>query len=130
MLAGLDRHHQLGADTVIGGNQHRIGEAGCLQVEQAAKAADLHVGTWPARRLHDRLDLLDERIAGIDINACLRVSELVLLARHDLLLRFSAAFALFACTSFARKLATLFDHRLRRVRRPMFRESVRIKVAV
>ena len=50
VLAGLDGDLQLGADAVIGGDQHRIGEAGGLEVEQAAEAADLAIGARPARR--------------------------------------------------------------------------------
>ena len=56
VVAGLDGDLQLGADAVIGGDQHRIGEAGGLEVEQAAEAADLAIGARPARRAHQRLD--------------------------------------------------------------------------
>ena len=59
VLAGIDGDLQLGADAVIGGDQHRVGEAGGLEVEQAAEAADLAIGARPARRAHQRLDLLD-----------------------------------------------------------------------
>ncbi len=41
--AGLDRDLDLGADAVGGGDQHRVDKAGPLEVEQAAKAADLGV---------------------------------------------------------------------------------------
>ena len=47
VLAGIDGDLQLGADAVIGRDQHRIGEAGGLEVEQAAEAADLAVGARP-----------------------------------------------------------------------------------
>ena len=46
--AGLDRDLDLGADAVGGGDQHRIGEARALEVEQAAEAADLGVGARAA----------------------------------------------------------------------------------
>ena len=42
--AGLDRDLHLGADAVVGGDQDRVREAGGLEVEQAAEAADLRVG--------------------------------------------------------------------------------------
>ena len=60
---------QLGADAVIGGDQHGIAEARRLQVEQAAEAADLGLGAEPPRRAHQRLDLLDHAVACIDVDA-------------------------------------------------------------
>ena len=45
---GLDRDLDLGADAVVGGDQDRIGEAGALEIEQAAEAADLGVGAAAA----------------------------------------------------------------------------------
>ena len=39
VLPGLDRDPQLGADAVRGRHQHRVGEAGGLEVEQGAEAA-------------------------------------------------------------------------------------------
>ena len=42
--AGVDGDLELGADAVIGGDQHRIDETGRLEVEQAAKAADFGIG--------------------------------------------------------------------------------------
>ncbi len=41
MQAGLDRDLELGADAIGGRDQHRIGKAGGLEVEQAAEPADL-----------------------------------------------------------------------------------------
>ena len=46
---GLDGDLDLGADAVGRGDQERIGEAGGLEVEQAAEAADLGVGARRAR---------------------------------------------------------------------------------
>ena len=48
MHAGLDRDLDLGANAVGGGHQDRIGKTGPLEVEQAAKAADLGVMRLPA----------------------------------------------------------------------------------
>ena len=49
MQAGLDRDLELGADAVGGGDQDRVLEAGGLEVEQAAEAADLGIGARRAR---------------------------------------------------------------------------------
>ena len=49
--AGLDRDLDLGADAVGRRDQHRVGEAGALEVEQPAEAADLGVGARAARSL-------------------------------------------------------------------------------
>src|SRR5262249_38565491 len=75
-----------GADTVIGGNENGIGEARGLEVEQAAEAADLAIGTRPARRTDSRLDLLDEQVAGIDVDARVAIGQAVFsrLAHADL----------------------------------------------
>jgi hypothetical protein len=67
--AGVDGDLQLGADAVIGRDQDRVGEAGGLEVEQAAEAADLAIGAGPAGGAHQRLDLLDHQVAGIDVDA-------------------------------------------------------------
>ena len=73
--AGLDRDLDLGADAVGGGDQHRVLEARALEVEQPAEAADLGVRARPRRRLHQRLDQLHHAVAGIDIDAGLRIGE-------------------------------------------------------
>ena len=73
--AGLDRDLDLGADAVVGGDQHRVLEARALEVEQAAEAADLGVGARPRGRLHQRLDQLHHAVAGVDIDAGLRIGE-------------------------------------------------------
>ena len=73
--AGLDGDLDLGADAVVGRDQHRILEARALEIEQAAEAADLGVGARPRRRLHQRLDQLDHAVPGIDIDAGLRIGE-------------------------------------------------------
>ena len=46
-MPDFDGDLELGADAVIGGDQHRIGEARRLEVEQPAEAADLAVGARP-----------------------------------------------------------------------------------
>ena len=66
---GLDGDLQLGADAVGGGHQHRIGEPRRLQVEQRAEAAEPAHHARPLRGPRQRLDRLDQRIAGLDIHA-------------------------------------------------------------
>ena len=73
--AGLDRDLELCPDAVIGRDQHGIREAGGLQIEQAAEPADLGVGAAPAGRAHQRLEAFDESVAGLDVDARLRVGE-------------------------------------------------------
>ena len=52
--AGLDGDLQLGADAVVGGDQDRVLEAGPLEIEQRAEAAEVGIGArraaspWPA----------------------------------------------------------------------------------
>ena len=67
--AGFDRDLDLGADAVGGGDQDRILEAGALEVEQSAEAADLGVRARPRRGPHQRLDQLHHAVAGVDIDA-------------------------------------------------------------
>ena len=57
-------------------------EARALEVEQAAEAADFAVGARPRGRLYQRLDQVDHPVAGVDIDARLRVGEPALLFRH------------------------------------------------
>ncbi len=74
-MPALDGDLDLGADAVIGRDQDRIGEAGGLQVEQAAEAADLGVGAAPPRGAHQRLDQIDHARAGVDVDARLRIGQ-------------------------------------------------------
>ena len=73
--AGVDRDLELGADAVVGGDQDRVLEAGALQIEQRAEAAEVGVRARPAGRAGERLDGADERIAGIDIDPGITVGE-------------------------------------------------------
>ena len=75
VAAGLDGDLELGADAVVGGDQDRVLVAGRLEVEEAAEAAEVGAGPRPARRLHQRLDGLDQRIAGIDVDAGITVGD-------------------------------------------------------
>ena len=84
MQAGLDRDLELGADAVGGGDQNRILEARRLEVEQPAETADLGVGAGAGGGAHHRLDQIDQTIAGVDIDARIRVSEPVFAVDHGL----------------------------------------------
>ena len=77
--AGLDRELQLGADAVGGGDQDRVGEAGRLQVEQRAEAAQAAQHAGPRGGARQRLDRLDQRIAGIDIDAGRAIGQAIAL---------------------------------------------------
>jgi len=76
--AGLDRDLQLGADAVVGGDQHRIPVAAGLEVEETAEAAELGVGADARGRLGERRDATDERVAGLDVDAGPRIGPAVL----------------------------------------------------
>jgi len=80
--AGFDRHFQLGADTVIGSHQNRVGKARSLEVKQATEAADLAISARPTCRAHQRLDTVDHLVAGIDIDTRLGIGEAVFPIRH------------------------------------------------
>ena len=50
MQAGVDGNLELGADAVVGGNEDRVLEAGGLEIEQRAEAAEIGVRARPPRR--------------------------------------------------------------------------------
>jgi len=66
--------HQLGADAVGGGHQQGIRVARGLGVEQPAEAAELGRRAGPPGRRRQRLDGLDEGVAGVDVDPGLLVS--------------------------------------------------------
>jgi hypothetical protein len=74
-MAGVDGDLDLGADPVGRRHQHRVLEAGALQVEQPAEAANLGVGASPCGRPHQRLDQVDHGVAGVDVDAGLRIGQ-------------------------------------------------------
>jgi hypothetical protein len=71
--AGGDREFELGADAVGGGDQDRIRVARRLEVEQRAEAAQPRRRPGARGRLGERLDRLDQGIAGIDVDAGIAV---------------------------------------------------------
>ncbi|GAB4391917.1 MAG: hypothetical protein Tsb0032_05560 [Kiloniellaceae bacterium] len=74
---GGDGDLQLGADTVVGGDQQRVVVAGGLEVEEAAEAAEPGVGAAAGGRAGEGLDGLNQRVAGIDVDARILVAQLV-----------------------------------------------------
>ena len=74
---GLDGEHQLGADAVGGGDQDRVAEAGRLEVEQRAEAAEAAHRAGPVGGAGERLDALDQRVAGLDVDAGVAIGQAV-----------------------------------------------------
>jgi len=70
---GGDRDLELGADTVGGGDEDRIFEAGGFQVEERAEAPEARVAAGPRRRARERLDGLDQSVARVDVDAGIAV---------------------------------------------------------
>ncbi len=68
MQSGLHGDFQLGANAVGGGDQNRVDEAGRLQVEQRAKAAQATQQAATRSAAGQRLDRLHQSIAGGDID--------------------------------------------------------------
>jgi hypothetical protein len=82
VAAGFDRDQHLGADTVGPRDQHGVLEPRALQVEQAAEPADFAVRARSCGRAHQRFDQLDHAIAGVDVDAGIRIREPVALVVH------------------------------------------------
>ena len=77
MAGGFDRDLDLGADAVGRGDQDRVGEAGGFEIEQPAEAADFGAGAGARRGAHQGLDQIHHAVAGIDIDAGVRVARLI-----------------------------------------------------
>ena len=65
---------QLGADTVGSGNQHGLAKA-LADLDQTAKTANARQHLRAHRALGHRFDALDQRIARIDVDACIAVGK-------------------------------------------------------
>jgi len=68
MLAGGDREFQFRADPVGGSHQDGIAIAGRFRIEEGAEAAEGRRGAAATGRTRQRLDGLDQRIAGVDVD--------------------------------------------------------------
>ena len=77
MPAGGDGEPQLRADAVGGRYQDGIAIAGRLRIEEGAEAAEGRRGAAAPGGARQRLDGLDQRIAGIDVDAGGFVGEAV-----------------------------------------------------
>jgi len=73
---GGDGDLQLGADTVGGRDQDGIAKPRRLEIEERAEAAEPGIGAAPRRRPGERLDRLDQRVAGIDVDASGAIARL------------------------------------------------------
>ena len=73
MNACLDGDFQLGADAVGGGDQNRVREARCLEIEQRAEAAETAHHPGAKRRFRQWLDRLDKGVTRLDIHARIAV---------------------------------------------------------
>src|SRR3546814_19614857 len=74
MLARFDRELQFRAHAVVRRDEQGIVEPRRLQVEKAAKAAQVGVGAGSARRTGERGNGTDQRVAGLDRYAGLGIS--------------------------------------------------------
>jgi hypothetical protein len=77
VLAGFDRDLQLGADAVGGRDQDRVVVARRLQIEERSESAEARIAAGARRGLGERLDRLDQRIAGIDIDPGIAIGQAV-----------------------------------------------------
>ena len=82
MDIGIDRDLNLGADAVIRGDENRIYVTSGLEIEEPAEPANFGVGPRPACRAHQRLDLVDHSIAGIDADAGIRIGQAIGVVAH------------------------------------------------
>ena len=71
---GVDRKSQLGADAVGARYQHRLAVTGG-QLHQGAEAADAGEHLGALRAAHERLDALDELVAGVDVDARVAITD-------------------------------------------------------
>jgi hypothetical protein len=74
MRAGLDRDLELGADAVGCGDEQGIFISARFQIEERAEAAEPRRGADARGRFRRRLDRLDQRIAGVDVDPGFLVS--------------------------------------------------------
>ena len=73
--AGIDGDLELGADAVVGRHQDRVLEAGGLEIEQGAEAAEVGIRAAPPGRPRQRLDGLHQGIAGVDVDARVAIGD-------------------------------------------------------
>jgi hypothetical protein len=73
MAPGGDRDLQLGADAVGGGHQQGVAIAERRQVEERAEPAEAAGAAAARRRPGERLDRLDQGVAGVDVDTGLAI---------------------------------------------------------
>ena len=83
----VDGELELGADAVGRGDQQRVLETRRLQIEQAAEAAEIGVRARTRRRFRGGRDAIDQRVAGVDVDAGVLVGDTVLPCSYAVLMR-------------------------------------------
>src|SRR5699024_7836598 len=66
--ARLDRDPELGADAIGGRQQNRVAIAGSARIEERREPAERIHGAGPRRRGGYRLDAIDKRVPGGDVD--------------------------------------------------------------
>ena len=69
-----ERELELGADAVGAGDEHRLAVA-LADLDQRAEAADAGEHLGAQRALGERLDALDQRVAGVDVDAGVAIGK-------------------------------------------------------
>jgi hypothetical protein len=77
VLAGGQRYHQLGSDAVGTGDQDGVLEPCCLEIEQRAETAQTGVRARAGGGARERLDRVDQAVAGIDIDPGILVGQMI-----------------------------------------------------
>ena len=76
--SGINGDAQLGADAVSCSHQNRVGEARRLQIKQRAEATQARHRAGAVGTFCGRFDPFDQRVACININACIGIGQAVL----------------------------------------------------
>src|SRR5690606_6600426 len=78
----LDPDPELGADAIGGGDEDRVGVARGAEVEEGAEAAEAGDSSGTGCRGGGGPDLLDERVAGVDVDAGGGIGEALVRSGH------------------------------------------------
>lgn len=72
-----NRDFELRTDSVRGRDQDRVLVSGGARVEKPAESAECGIGAGPGRGPRERLDQVDQAIAGIDVDPRVAVGQAV-----------------------------------------------------
>jgi hypothetical protein len=73
MVSGGDGDFELRADAIGRGDEDRVPVPRGLEIEEGAEPAQARIAAGPRRRFGERLDRLDQSVAGIDVDAGIAV---------------------------------------------------------